>query len=95
MDVHVVGVGTPKEFAPYMKSGTIDTLLLWDPDLSGYVMCKLAADILAGENIGDGEGYNAGVDGYKSMTLNKDTNRTLIGQAELVVTPDTVDDYEF
>ena len=29
------------------------------------------------------------------MTLNKDTNRTLIGQAELVVTPDTVDDYEF
>ena len=58
-------------------------------------MCKLAADILAGENIGDGEGYNAGVDGYKSMTLNKDTNRTLIGQAELVVTPDTVDNYEF
>lgn len=95
LDVHVVGVGTPKEFAPYMKSGTIDTLLLWDPDLSGYVMCKLAADILAGENIGDGEGYNAGVDGYKSMTLNKDTNRTLIGQAELVVTPDTVDNYEF
>ena len=35
------------------------------------------------------------IDGYKSMTLNKDTNRTLIGQAELVVTPDTVDNYEF
>ena len=95
LDVHVVGVGTPKEFAPYMKSGTIDTLLLWDPELSGYVMCKLASDILAGENIGDGSGYNAGIDGYKSMTLNKNINRTLIGQAELVVTPDTVDKYDF
>jgi simple sugar transport system substrate-binding protein len=95
LDVHVVGVGTPNEFAPYMKSGTIDTLLLWDPELSGYVMCKLASDILAGEDIGDGDGYNAGIEGYESMTLNKDINRTLIGQAELIITPDTVDNYDF
>ena len=95
LDVHVVGVGTPNEFKPYMKKGTIDTLLLWDPELSGYVMCKLASDILAGEDIGDGDGYNAGIDGYESMSLNKGTNRTLIGNAELVITPDTVDNYDF
>ncbi len=95
LDVSVVGVGTPNEFAPYMESGTIKSLLLWDPMLSGYVMCKLASDILAGEDIGNGNGYNAGIDGYESMTLNEDVNRTLIGQAELIVTPDTVGDYDF
>jgi len=95
LDVSVVGVGTPNEFAPYMESGTIKSLLLWDPMLSGYVMCKLASDILAGEDIGNGNGYNAGIDGYERMTLNEDVNRTLIGQAELIVTPDTVGDYDF
>ena len=95
LDVSVVGVGTPNEFAPYMKSGTIKKLLLWDPMVSGYVMCKLASDILAGEDIGDGEGYNAGQEGYESMMLSKGINRCLIGKAELVVTPETVDDYDF
>lgn len=95
LDVSVVGVGTPKEFAPYMENGTIKSLLLWDPMLSGELMCKLATDILEGKDIGDGDGYDAGIEGYNAMTLNKDINRTLIGQAELIITPETVGNYGF
>ena len=60
LDVKVVGVGTPNSFKPYVMSGTITKVKLWDPKVSGYVMCKLAADILAGEDIGDGEDIPAG-----------------------------------
>ena len=41
LDVKVVGVGTPNEFKPYVESGTISTIKLWDPKDSGYIMCKL------------------------------------------------------
>src|SRR5699024_2486361 len=45
LDVKVVGVGTPVEFKPYVDSGTISTIKLWDPKDSGYVMCKVASMI--------------------------------------------------
>lgn len=95
LDVKVVGVGTPNSFKPYVMSGTITKVKLWDPKVSGYVMCKLAADILAGEDIGDGDGYNAGVEGYESMSLSQGVNRCLIGQADITLTTENIDDYDF
>ena len=95
LDVKVVGVGTPNSFKPYVMSGTITKVKLWDPKVSGYVMCKLAADILAGEDIGDGDGYNAGVEGYESMSLSNGINRCLIGQADITLTTENIDDYDF
>ncbi|MFT3985024.1 MAG: substrate-binding domain-containing protein [Lachnospiraceae bacterium] len=95
LDVKVVGVGTPNEFKPYVKSGTITTVKLWDPMVSGYVMCKLASDILAGVEIGDGNGYNAGAEGYEAMTLSQGTNRCLIGLADITLTADNIDEYDF
>ncbi len=58
-------------------------------------MCKLAADILAGEDIGDGEGFNAGVEGYENMSLSNGINRCLIGQADITLTTDNIDEYDF
>lgn len=95
LDVKVVGVGTPNEFKPYVKSGTISSMKLWDPMMSGYVMCKLATDILAGEDIGNGEGYSAGVEGYEAMTLTEGANRCLIGQADITITAENIDEYDF
>ena len=62
LDVKVVGVGTPNEFKPYVESGTISTIKLWDPKDSGYIMCKVASMILGGEAIE--EGADLGLDGY-------------------------------
>ena len=63
--------------------------------VSGYVMCKLASDILAGIEVGDGEGYNAGAEGYEAMTLSQGTNRCLIGQADITLTAENIDEYDF
>ncbi|CUO23269.1 Autoinducer 2-binding protein lsrB precursor [[Eubacterium] contortum] len=93
LDVKVVGVGTPNEFKPYVESGTISTIKLWDPKDSGYVMCKVASMILAGEEVGDGT--DLGIDGYNKITLVEGDNRCLIGQADLTITKDNINDYDF
>lgn len=93
LDVKVVGVGTPNEFKPYVESGTISTIKLWDPKDSGYVMCKVASMILAGEEVG--EGTDLGIDGYNKLQLVEGDNRCLIGQADLTITKDNINDYDF
>lgn len=93
LDVKVVGVGTPNEFKPYVESGTISTIKLWDPKESGYVMCKVASMILSGEKVGDGT--DLGRDGYNKVMLVEGDNRCLIGQADLTITKENINDYDF
>lgn len=93
LPVSVVGVGTPNAFKPYVESGTIKAVKLWDPKLSGYVMCKVAADILSGNEVGDG--YNGGVEGYEKMSLVQGDNSCLIGKADITLDKDNINDYDF
>lgn len=93
LDVAVVGVGTPNEFKPYVKSGTITSMKLWDPKDSGYVMCKVASMILAGQEVG--KGTDLGLDGYNSLMMIEGDNRSLIGQADITITAKNIDDYDF
>lgn len=93
LDVKVVGVGTPNEFRPYVESGTISTMKLWDPKESGYIMCKVASMILGGEEIA--EGADLGRDGYNSISIVEGDNRCIIGQADISITKDNIDDYDF
>ena len=66
---------------------------LWDPKDSGYVMCKVASMILAGEEVG--EGVDLGIEGYNSMTMVEGDNKCLIGQADITITADNINDYDF
>lgn len=91
----IVGVGTPNEYAPFLKDGSIDCVLAWDPGMTGYAMCKLATMILAGEDIGNGDGLDIGIDGYNSMILQEGANRCLVGSAQITFTVDNVDNYNF
>ncbi|WHH60345.1 autoinducer 2 ABC transporter substrate-binding protein [Petroclostridium sp. X23] len=91
--VKIVGVGTPNEFKAYVKSGTISKIKLWDPKDAGYAMCSIAAKILAGEEVGDGS--NLDVKGYESVKLSKGANKCLIGQADIEITADNIDNYDF
>jgi len=90
----MVGVGTPNQFKPHVKSGTVAAVALWDPKVSGYVMCKIAELILEGREITDG--MDLGIDGYNSVTL-QDQNGTsvVVGSAYLLVTRENIDEYDF
>ncbi|WP_332696433.1 autoinducer 2 ABC transporter substrate-binding protein [Halalkalibacter lacteus] len=91
--VAVVGVGTPNEFSPYINSGTINRLLLWDPKDAGYAMVTVAAKILAGEEIS--EGMDLGVTGYENVQIFEGANKTIIGNAPLDISADNIDDFDF
>ena len=93
LNVKLVGVGTPNEFRPYVESGTISTIKLWDPKDAGYAMCQTAAMILRGEEVG--EGANLVAPGYESVTLVEGDNRCLVGDADITITIDNIDDYDF
>ncbi|MDY5021759.1 MAG: autoinducer 2 ABC transporter substrate-binding protein [Blautia sp.] len=93
LDVKVVGVGTPNSFKPYVESGTISTVKLWDPKDSGYIMCKVAAMILGGEEIADGG--DLGLEGYNSVSIVEGANRCIIGQADITLTAENINDYDF
>ena len=93
LDVKVVGVGTPNSFKPYVESGTISTVKLCDPKDSGYIMCKVAAMILGGEEIADGG--DLGLEGYNSVSIVEGANRCIIGQADITLTAENINDYDF
>lgn len=93
LDVKVVGVGTPNSFKPFVESGTISTVKLWDPKDSGYIMCKVAAMILGGEEIADGG--DLGLEGYNSISIVEGDNRCIIGQADITLTAENINDYDF
>ncbi len=91
--VSIVGVGTPNEFSDYIKAGTINELLLWDPKDAGYAMVSVAAKILAGEEIT--EGSDLGVTGYEKVQILEGTNKTIIGNAPLKIDASNIDEYDF
>jgi len=91
--VSIVGVGTPNACKEYVQNGTISAVCLWDPSLAGYAMCDVAYKILGGEEVGDGS--DLGCEGYNSVTLKEGANRTLLGQAPLILTKENIDDYDF
>lgn len=93
LDVKVVGVGTPNEFRQFVDSGTISTIKLWDPSPSGYVMCEVASRILAGEEVD--EGTDLGIEGYDSLKMVVGDNRCLVGSADITITKDNINDYDF
>jgi len=91
--VKIVACGTPNEFRPFVMSGTVSNVMLWDPALSGKAMVEIARRILNGESVG--AGTNLGLPGYEDLLLFQTENRTLIGNAPISITIDNIGDYDF
>jgi rhamnose transport system substrate-binding protein len=47
--IAVVGLSTPKEMAPYVDSGTVKTVILWNPVDLGYLTVYAAHAIATGK----------------------------------------------
>ena len=90
--IFAVGTGVPSVSGPYLESGSNPCVLSWDPALSGKVMCHIASMILDGNGDQIQTGYDFGIDGYNSVTVD---GKNISGNAILVINKDNMADYPF
>ena len=50
----VSSAGLPNENKPFLKDGTLQSVVLWDPKDAGYALCALAAKVIRGGKFGNG-----------------------------------------
>ncbi len=91
--VFTSGTGMPQANKAILENGTVTALTLWDPADAGYAMCELSRKVLAGESLD--APVDLGIPGYDKMQYNKDNPKVLEGAAQIVITKDNVDDYNF
>jgi len=91
--VFVAGTGLVSECGPFLESGTLQYITLWDPKDAGYAMCSLATKILRGEEIGNG--LDLGLPGYDNMQFAPGSDKVLIGSGWIVMNKDNMHEYNF
>ena len=91
--VFVAGTGLVSESRPFLESGTLQYITLWDPKDAGYAMCSLAVKILRGEEITNG--LDLGLPGYDNMQFAPGSDKVLLGSGWIVMDKNNMDDYNF
>jgi len=91
--IAVVGSGLVSMTGPYLESGSVKLISFWDPADAGYVMNRIAAMLLAGEQVEDGHDF--GVYGYTSLRRDPDNPTLFYGSAWVDVTRENMREYEF
>lgn len=91
-EVTVVGTSVVSVAGPYLKTGAIDVISFWDPKLAGYVMNKVAVEVLEGNKIE--QGHDFGVEGYENVNVHPD-EKLIEGEAWIDVTKENMDQYNF
>lgn len=90
--VTVYGLGTPLQMAPFLKSGVVKGVDLWDPANMGITTVYLAKGLKDG-SIKLGEGNTFEVPGIGTMTFGKD-NLVIVGPFQSF-TKENVDQFKF
>lgn len=85
--VKIWGLSLPSENKQYLKDGTVNGLILWDPAKLTYLAAKLANDYIDGKEPVDG----TEVEGIGKLKV-KDGIVTMPG---LVITKENVDQFDF
>jgi len=86
--VSVVGTGLPDHVASYLKEGSMQHGILWDPKDAGFAMSWIALQIIEGKKIT--EGMN--IPGLGKITLDGDVIKV---DAVIDITKDNVDSFGF
>ena len=89
----VTSVGLPNENKVYLKNGTLQSVLLWDPKDAGYAQLAMAVKILKGEKIVNG--CNLTAPGWTSMQFAPGSTKVLQGKGWITITKDNVDTFGF
>jgi simple sugar transport system substrate-binding protein len=89
----VTSVGLPNENKPYLKSGTVQAVMLWDSAEAGYAMLAAAVAVLKGEKVANG--INLKAKGWESMTFAPNSKKVLLGKSWISITKGNVDSFGF
>jgi simple sugar transport system substrate-binding protein len=93
--VCIVGVTLPSMARQYIKNGTIYSIYLWDPGLTGEATMYAALMLVEGKKVG--KGTNLGVPGYTDIQpCGPGTSpHCYMGTGQLVVNKSNVNEYHF
>jgi simple sugar transport system substrate-binding protein len=91
----VFGTGLPSEAGPLLITGAIDGISLWDPKDAGHVANRIAAMLIDGEKISNGQ--DLGVTGYHKVIVRKGRGLGIIvtGDAWVDLDKNNVKQYAF
>ena len=88
--VFAISVAMPLEVKDYLQDGTLGSVALWDPGVSAKVMLNLGVKMFNGEEIA--AGADLGEEGYNAVDIQ---GKVIVGQGQIAVTMDNVDDFGF
>jgi ABC-type sugar transport system substrate-binding protein len=73
--IALVGTALPKDSLPFLKDGSLDVAVLWEPDKLGYLTVSLAKDLAEGKKPTDGQD----VKGVGKITVKPDSKTVIMG----------------
>ena len=88
--VFAISVAMPLEVKDYLLDGTLGSVALWDAGLTAKAMLNLGVKLFNGETVESGA--DLGVPGYEDVQID---GTVVIGQGQIAITTENVDDFGF
>ncbi len=88
--VFAISVAMPLEVKDYLLDGTLGSVALWDAGVTAKAMLNLGMKLHNGEEIANGA--DLGVEGYDAVDIQ---GKVIVGQGQIAITTENVDDFGF
>ncbi len=88
--VFAISVAMPLEVKDYLLDGTLGSVALWDAGVTAKVMLNLGVKLHNGEQIASGA--DLGQEGYTAVDIQ---GKVIVGQGQIAITTENVDDFGF
>ena len=89
-EMFAISVAMPLEVKDYLADGTLGSVALWDPAVSAKVMLNAGMELYNGGTIETGTDLKE--EGYTSVRVD---GKVIIGDGQIAITMDNVDDFGF
>jgi len=88
--VAVVGLGTPNDMKPFVKGGTVKSVVLWNPVDLGYLTVQVARAVAKGDLKEGATTFTAGRLGEKKI----ENGMVMLGKP-MIFTAENIDEFDF
>ena len=88
--VFAISVAMPLEVKDYLLDGTLGSVALWDAGITSKAMLNLSVKLFNGEKIATGA--DLGEEGYDAVDIQ---GKVIVGQGQIAITTENVDDFGF